>query len=235
MKFRVTIVTPIQVDAADLARRVHRYGERASSSTEISVIGLPSGPTALESVEDLAASDAAVLEACRDLGPRDCDALLVDCIFDPSVEVLQQSLPIPVFGPLATTLRVLPSTVKNVAMVARVDAHIPVFDPIFRAAGKKARFHALNLPYSDARHPETFDAAMASALQRVVSDGADGIVMGSTTMALAPNVARYAGPVPLFLTGMLTLGVMESLWQDGALGQSSALLDAPAIDRSVDQ
>ena len=51
----------------------------------------------------------------------------------------------------------------------------------------------------------------------VEEDHARAVVMGSTTMALTDEIAAVAGGVPLFLTGMVTLGIMESLWRDGLL------------------
>ncbi|MCH9672581.1 MAG: aspartate/glutamate racemase family protein [Gammaproteobacteria bacterium] len=221
MTFRVRIITPIQVDASDLARRQLRYGERASVDTTLEVVALESGPTALESTDDIEASEDAVFAACSDLSHDHCDALLVDCIFDPAVKALQAHLSIPVFGPLQTTTANIPLVVQSVGMVARVRAHIPVFEQLFAdygAADRLAAVRALDLPYADARDPVRFDAAMSSALRAIVNeDEATGVIMGSTTMAINPEVATNAGGAPLFLSGMLTLGIMESLWCDGVL------------------
>lgn len=63
-----------------------------------------------------------------------------------------------------------------------------------------------------------FDAAMRQRLKEVIEeDHAHAVIMGSTTMALTNEVAAVSGGVPLFLTVMVTLGIMESLWRDHLL------------------
>ena len=218
MEFRVKIITPIQVDGADLERRRARYGERAAANTKIDVIGLNAGPCALETVEDIRASESAVFEQAIGLDLESCDALLVDCIFDPGVEALHEALPIPVFGPLRTALSQLPVIAPNFGMVTRAQGHGDVFRGLIEGYGfaeQLVAIRTLALPYQQARKPENFDSAMRKALKAVVEeDGARAVVMGSTTMALAPDVAQVGGGIPLLLTGMMTLGIMESLWRD---------------------
>ena len=78
----------------------------------------------------------------------------------------------------------------------------------------------LELTYPQARQPALFDEAMSRQVRRVVQeDGARAIVMGSTTMALSPEVVTAAGGTPLFLPGMVALGVIEQLWRQGLLGR----------------
>jgi allantoin racemase len=221
--FRVKIITPIQVDEADLQRRRHRYAARAGPHTEISVVGLRDGPSALETGGDVEASHEAVFEEAVRTRSDECDAILIDCIFDPAVDRLRERLPVPVFGPLRTALSLLSLVAPNFAIVARASGHEPLFRELVARYGFGDRLIAvrtLALPYVEARRPERFDAAMREQLRAAVEqDDAGAVVMGSTTMALTPELTAVAGKVPLFLTGMATLGVMESLWRDGALSR----------------
>lgn len=223
MAFRVKIITPIQVDAADLARRQQRYGERAAPGTEIEVVGLGSGPGALESAGDLEVSDDAVFEEGAKTKAGDCDAVLIDCIFDPAVDRLREVLPMPVFGPLRTALPLLSLVAPKFGIVARVPNHVALFTELVTRYGYGDRLiavRALDLVYQEGRKPERFNAAMREQLKAIVEqDGAPAVIMGSTTMALPAEVAAVAGDVPLFLTGMMTFGIMESLWRDGLLGR----------------
>ncbi len=223
MGFRVKIITPLQVDDVDLNRRRRRYGERASGDTEIEVVGLGAGPYALETAADLAASDDAVFEEGVKTGPNECDAVLIDCIFDPAVDRLRDVLPMPVFGPLRTALPLLSLVAPRFGIIARGKDHGALFTELVDRYGHGDQLIAvrtLALPYPEAKDPERFGAAMREQLKRIVEDdGARAVVMGSTTMALAPEVAAAGGDVPLFLTGMMTLGIMESLWRDGLIGQ----------------
>lgn len=79
-----------------------------------------------------------------------------------------------------------------------------------------ARF--LGISYQESRKPKLFDQAMKKQLGKVVNeDGAQAVVMGSTTMALADDVVAAAGDAPLFLPGMIALRVIEGLWRDGMI------------------
>ena len=222
MGFRIKIITPLQVDDVDLNRRRRRYNERASSDTEIEVVGLDAGPYALETAADLAASDDAVFEEGIKTGPNECDAVLVDCIFDPAVDRLRDVLAMPVFGPLRTTLPLLSLVAPRFGVIARGKDHGALFTELVDRYGygdQLITVRTLSLTYTEVKDPECFDAAMYEQLKCIVEDdGAQAVVMGSTTIALAPEVAAAGGVVPLFLTGMMTLGIMESLWRDRLIG-----------------
>ena len=221
MSFRVKIITPIQVDEADLQRRRQRYGERAAPDTRIEVVGLSDGPTALETPGDMLFSEHAVFQEGAKTQADEADAILIDCIFDPAVKALQKHLDIPVFGPLRTSLPLVSMVAPNFAIVARGSQHGEIFTDIVTRYGYRDRLasiRTLDLTYAHGRQAALFDDAMRSRLKQVVEeDHARAVVLGSTTMALTAEVAAVAGDVPLFLTGMVTLGIMESLWRDGLL------------------
>ncbi len=221
MNFRVKIITPIQVDEADLERRQRRYGARAAPETQVEVVGLTDGPKALETPGDMLFSAHAVFQEGVKTRADEVDAILIDCIFDPAVEALQKHLDIPVFGPLRTTLPLVSLVAPNFAIVARGSQHGEMFPDIVARYGYGDRLVAirtLSVTYAQGRQADHFDAAMRQRLKEVVEeDHARAVVMGSTTMALTDEIAAVAGGVPLFLTGMVTLGIMESLWRDGLL------------------
>ena len=61
-----------------------------------------------------------------------------------------------------------------------------------------------------------FNRVMLERLEKAVAeDGAGAIMFGSTTMALTGEMRAAAGGVPLFMPGMVALGVMEQLWHGG--------------------
>lgn len=223
MSFRVKIITPIQVDEADLRRRQRRYGERAAPDTLIEIVGLSDGPTALETPDDMRLSEHAVFQEGAKTRADEVDAILIDCIFDPAVEALRKQLDIPVFGPLHTSLPLVSMVAPNFAIVARGSQHGEMFTDIVARYGYSDRLAAirtLDLTYAKGRQAAYFDTAMRQRLKQVVEeDHACAVVMGSTTMALTDEMAAVAGHVPLFLTGVVTLGIMESLWRDGLLSR----------------
>ena len=221
MPFRVKIISPIKIDEADLRRRRIRYGNQAGPDTEIEVFNLADGPTSLSTPGDILFCEHAVFQEGINTDQKDFDAILIDCVFDPAVKALREQSPLPVFGPMKVTLPLVMLIANNFSFVARAErqtmwladlAHQHGFE--YRIAS--ARF--LGISYQESRKPKIFDAAMKAQLSKAVNeDGAQAIIMGSTTMALEDEVSAAAGGVPLFLPGMVALRAMEGLWLDGML------------------
>lgn len=221
MPFRVKIISPIKIDEADLRRRKMRYGSHANSDTEIEVFNLPEGPTSLSTLGDILYCEHAVFQEGMRTSAKDFDAILIDCVFDPAVKALREECPIPAFGPMQITLPLVLLVVDKFSYVARAERQTLWLAALAKQYGYEdqlasARF--LGISYQESRKPKIFDAAMKKLLAKAVNeDGAQAVVMGSTTMALGEEVIAAAHGAPLFLPGMVALRVMEQLWQDGFL------------------
>lgn len=100
---RLLAITPIVVDDAELERRQRRYDALSPDGVTIVLEHLGEGPRALETDDDVRASEQALLERYRAVdpgGPGDpgaWDGYLPDCVLDPVVG-LDHGLPRPVFG-----------------------------------------------------------------------------------------------------------------------------------------
>ena len=75
MTFRVKIISPIKIDAADLRRRRMRYSERAGSNTHIEVFNLTEGPNTLDTLGDLLFCEHAVFQEGVSTSGDDFDAI----------------------------------------------------------------------------------------------------------------------------------------------------------------
>lgn len=218
MPFRVKIIPPIQVAERDLQRRQRRYRERAAPETQIAVCDLPEGPPMLYTRDDLTHSDEAVLQEGARTTTEQADAILVDCIFDPSVEEVQARTGLPTFGPLRTTLPLLALVAKRFAIIAALECHCEPLADIVARYGYSASLAAVrSLGESYPATADDYVASMQAQPAAVRQAGAEAVVMGSTTMAVREEIRAAADGMPLFLTGMVTLGVMESMWCDGVI------------------
>ena len=221
MAFRVKIISPIKIDEADLRRRRMRYGEYAGADTQIEVFNLPEGPPTLDSLGDMLFCEHAVFQAGMETSPDDFDAVLIDCVFDPAVAALRDECPVPTFGPMQATLPLVDLVATRFSYVARAERQTAWLAEIAQRYGygnRLASSRALGITYAEARNPNTFDSYMSQEIKKaIVEDGAQAIVMGSTTMALSDTVKAAADGVPLFLPGMVALRVIENLWADGLL------------------
>lgn len=205
--FRVKIIPPIRVTDRDLQRRQRRYQARAAPDTQIAVCDLPDGPAMLYTPDDLAHCDVAVLREGRATTPEEADAILVDCIFDPSVEALRTETGLPVFGPLRTTLPLVSLVSSRFAVIAALECHCdPLVELIQRYGYSESLVAVRSLGESYPATAEAYAMAMEEQLAAVRQDGAEAVVMGSTTMAVRDEIRVAAGGMPLFLTGMVALG-----------------------------
>jgi Asp/Glu/hydantoin racemase len=229
VSFRVKIITPLRATEADLARRVRRYGAHAQPGTDVAVANLDEGPPALDTAGDLLQSSAAIHRQVLSIKPGEADAILIDCVFDPAVEEVEEATGIPTFGPTRTTMPLVLMVAPGFSIVARGARQAELLAATVARYGHGARIRstrALGLTYEDGKRPEVFGPAVCEALRRAVDeDGARAVLLGSTTMAVTPEMIAAARGMPLFMPGMVTLRVMEHLWRDGLWPRRAPLSD----------
>lgn len=219
MTLRVKIISPLKAAETDLARRQQRYSEHARPDTAVTVLNLDSGPEALNSSGDILSSAAEIFQKGSTIMGEDCDAILIDCVFDPAVAELQEETGIPTFGPTRTTLPLIKLFAPNFSIIARSRRQCELLAELVEREGydnQLCSVRALDISYEEAKRVEIFNRAMLSRLETAVSqDGAKAIMFGSTTMALTPEMHRKANGRPLFMPGMTALRTIEQLWYDG--------------------
>lgn len=226
MTFRVRIISPLEATADDLARRQRRYDEHAGPQTRVHVDNLAGGPAALNSSGDVLLSAAAILRQAQETRPEAWDAILIDCVFDPAVDEIREATGLPTFGPTRTTLPLIPLVADNFAIIARSRRQCELLADLVTQEGYGdylQSVRALDISYEEAKQPAIFERVMVDRLQAAVGeDGARAIMFGSTTMAIGDEMRAAAQGAPLFMPGMVSLRVMEQLWQMGLLPQAAA-------------
>lgn len=118
---RVRAITPIHVDAGELARRQHRYDTLAPPGVSVHLDDLGDGadvPRALETADDIRRSEALVRSQLRRTDPAAYDVVLPDCVLDPAVDA-DRDQPVPVLGILRLATHLLAATGQRFAAVAR--------------------------------------------------------------------------------------------------------------------
>ena len=120
---RVLAVTPLHVDGPELARRQRRYDRFAPAGVSVRLENLGHGshiPRALDTPEDITASEAAVIQRFRNIGDPDLfDAYLPDCVLDPGVGRPLEGIDRPLFGLLRMSAHFLAGRGGRVGALAR--------------------------------------------------------------------------------------------------------------------
>jgi Asp/Glu/hydantoin racemase len=166
---RLLAITPIHVSDAELARRQARYDRLAPASVSVHLEDLgvgPDVPRALETGEDIAASESELVKRFAAVDASGVDAFLPDCVLDPVVDH-QSSLPRPVFGIGRLSAHFLAGFGVRLGSVARNRAIAAELDRKMAGYGLETATSTavLDLSVDDIAD----DAAWAEAVERTVS------------------------------------------------------------------
>lgn len=166
---RLLAITPIVVDDAELARRQARYDALAPEGVTVVLEHLgtdPGLPRALETEDDVRASEAALQARYAAVDPAGWDGYLPDCVLDPMAGT-DHGLPLPVFGLGHLTASFvagqgarLGAVARNGAIAAELDRRLEQY-----AVPTVAPTELLHLSVEDIAD----DATWAAAVTRVVA------------------------------------------------------------------
>ncbi len=161
-------ITPIHVSAEELARRQARYDRLAPAGVTVHLEDLGDGtdvPRALETAEDIEASEAVLLERFRTADVRGVDAFLPDCVLDPVVDHAAD-LPRPVHGIARLSAHFLAGLGGRLGAVARNKAIATELDRRLRVYGVEAEATAvLELSVEDIADDAAWTAAVDDTLR----------------------------------------------------------------------
>ncbi|WP_199435503.1 aspartate/glutamate racemase family protein [Qaidamihabitans albus] len=167
---RILSITPIAVDEHELTRRQQRYDRIAPASVHVHLENLGRGsgvPTALETADDVAASEAALLRRYANADAGAYDAYLPDCVLDPVVDHADR-LPLPVHGIGRLTAHYLAGLGLRFRAVARNLAIAAELDRKLRSYGIPHAQPTAVMELSVADIAD--DSTWAAAVQRAVAD-----------------------------------------------------------------
>lgn len=186
-------ITPIHVDAAELARRQQRYDRLAPAGVTVTLEDVGEGsevPRALETADDIAASEVALVRRFRGADAGAFDAFLPDCVLDPVVHH-DAALARPVFGIARLTAHFLAGFGLRVGAVARNESIAGELDRKLKCYGLAGArpTDVLDLSVEDIAD----DAAWAAAVERTVASmPCDRIINACSAVDV---VASERGPV----------------------------------------
>ncbi len=119
---KLLAVTPICVEDSEIARRQARYDRFSPPGVSVLLQNVGTGsevPRALDTAEDIAASEAALVRRFGSEEGLGIDAFLPDCVLDPVVDYADACFAKPVYGILKLTAHFLVSQNLAIGAVAR--------------------------------------------------------------------------------------------------------------------
>jgi Asp/Glu/hydantoin racemase len=117
---KILSVTPVRVDADELARRRARYRRLAPPGVEVVLVhGGPQLPGQLNTRQDVDVSTAAVTKTLAEATDDGYACRLPDCVLDPAVPVTPDGAPVPTVGMLRLTATHLAASGRTFGAVTR--------------------------------------------------------------------------------------------------------------------
>ncbi|VXC09200.1 conserved hypothetical protein [Citricoccus sp. K5] len=190
---KLLAITPIAVSSEELSRRQARYARLCPPGVTIRLEALGVGsdiPGALDTPEDIEASEQALLHRFRDADPTGVDAFLPDCVLDPTVDAADAGFSRPVLGLLKLTGHVLAGQGLRVGALARNEAIASELDRKYASYGLApivGGTRVLGLSVEDIAD----DQAWQSAVERRLGDtDADVAINGCSAVEVSPSGRR---------------------------------------------
>lgn len=168
-------------------------------------------------------------------------AVVVDTVSDSGVRALRSRLSIPVLGPGEAAFHMAMALGKRFSILTMWRAWIPLYEKTLTEYGLWDRVASIR--HIDTRPDVTdllagkeemiFEALRAEALRAIEDDGADVVVLGSTTMHQSAAWLARRLPVPVINPGLIAWKQAETMLTLG-LSHSKRAFPAPEQGRDAE-
>lgn len=162
------------------------------------------------------------------------DAVIMDSVSDSGLQALRSRLTIPVMGPGLVTQAVAVMLGRRFSIITMWDKWVYLLErnlETYRLTDKCASIRYVNIPPDvehlfEGKEQEMFETLTAEARRAVEEDGAEVILLGSTTMHQAGEYMAQHLPVPVLNPGPIAIKLTEALVQLG-LSHSKVAYPSP--------
>lgn len=196
--------------------------------------GTKNGANILDSYYDAVLSDAFVLEAGARAEEEGFAAVCINSMSDSGLKALRSRLTIPVFGPCHTSFLTACMLGQKFSVITMWDEWRHMYDKTLKEEGlghRCASVRAIGV------RPDTqellvgkedivFDKLEAAGRQAIEEDGADVLILGSTTMHQSHAHLKERLPVPVINPGVVAFKLCE-MFLDLGLAQSKTAFPSP--------
>ena len=219
MKKILTIV-PFAMSPENLALRQQQLqGLQFGPDLQFEYRAVKAGPVNYSSHHDFVLADASIFEAGCRAQQEGFAAVCIDTMSDSGVAALRSVLDIPVFGPGKVSMLSALMLGDRFSILTMASRWKPLYKKALDELGmhhKCASVRAIevspdNQALLSGKEEEVFPLLEAAAMKAIEIDGADVIILGSTTMHQAHAHLQARLPVPVINPGPLSYKIAESM------------------------
>jgi allantoin racemase len=234
---RIKVIVPIPMDAAGVANRASQLPPAVITpgfKPEFVAVGW--GAALGDSYHDMLLMDWTVFQAGVDAEAEGYSAVVIDTVSDSGLRALRSRLSIPVLGPGEAAFNMAMTLGKKFTVLTMWDEWFPLYEKTLTEYGLWSRVASLR---SIRTRPDVtellagkeeviFEKLKSEAMAAINEDGADVIVLGSTTMHQSAAWLAKNLPIPVINPGLVAYKQAEMLIQLG-LTHSKKAFPSPEV------
>jgi len=232
---KITMIVPVPVPPEALemfAAQIPPAFKRPDINLEF--VATRDGARILDSYYEMTLADAFVLEAGIAAADRGADAICINSMSDSALNALRSRLDIPVIGPCQSTFLTACMLGKKFSVLTMWDQWRPLYEKTLTEQGLHHRLASIRSidvrPDSSellaGKEEVVFAALEKEGKAAMTEDGADVIILGSTTMHQSYEYLKERLSVPVLNPGLISLKICE-MFLDLGLTQSGNAYPAP--------
>jgi Asp/Glu/hydantoin racemase len=219
MMRRVLVIVPFAMSPEHLAlRREQLQGIELSAQLQFEFRPVKAGPVNYSSHHDFVLADVANFEAGCRAQDEGFSAVCIDTMSDSGVAALRSVLDIPVFGPGKVSMLAALMLGERFSILTMASRWKPLYKKALDELGlhhKCASVRAIEVaPDNQAllagKEEDVFPLLEAAARRAIEEDGADVLILGSTTMHQSHAWLSQRLPVPVINPGPLSYKMAEA-------------------------
>lgn len=242
MTKRIKVIVPIPMDAAGVAARAGQLPATAiRPGFEPHFVAVKWGAALGDSYHDMLLMDWTVFQAGITAEQEGYDAVLIDTVSDSGLRALRSRLTIPVMGPGEAAFHTACMLGKQFSVLTMWPEWFPLYEKTLtdyhlwdRCASLRSIDTRPDVTELLAGKEEIIFAKLKDeAMAAIEEDGADCIVLGSTTMHQSATYLASVLPVPVINPGLICYKLCEVLLDLG-LSHSKKAFPSPEVPKDSD-
>ena len=242
MAKRIKMIVPIPMGAEGIANRAAQLPPelvRPGFQPEFAAVSW--GAALGDSFHDMLLMDWTVFQAGLQAEAEGYDAVCIDTVSDSGLNALRSRLTIPVFGPGAAALYSACLLGQRFSILTMWPQWIPLYTKILKEYALEPRCASIRTidtrpdltELLEGKEEVIFAKLHSMAMQAMSEDGADVIVLGSTTMHQSAGYLAANLPVPVINPGLVAYKLCET-FLDLGLTHSKKAYPSPEVPKDDD-
>ncbi len=215
---KVLVIVPFALDESGIGnRRAQLDSVALGPDIEFDFRGVKAGPAILDCYHDYLLGDVALFEAAVTAQEEGYEAVCIDTMSDSGMNAMRSVLDIPVIGPGRASYPMALMMGNKFSVDTQWDGWIPLYKKTAQEYGMNDRLasvRSINVMPDVAnllggKEEDVFPKLITCANQCIEEDGAEVILLGSTTMHQAHGHMAENLSVPVINPGPLTYKMAE--------------------------